>query len=69
MFCRDVSLIFDEVLFGAVSSESIQYMCEYGFPSGVGGGVATSCPLSWTAACLAVASAHSLPILPVCAFT
>ena len=28
--------MFDEVRFATVSSKAIQYMCEYGFPSGVG---------------------------------
>ena len=53
----------------AASSAAIQYMCENGFPSGVGGGTMTSCPWLCRAACLAMTSAHSLPITPVCAFT
>jgi len=43
----------------AASSAAAQYMCENGFPSGVGGGTMTSCLWSCRAACLAMTSAHS----------
>ena len=53
----------------AASSAATQYMCENGFPSGVGGGTMTSFPCLCRAACFTMTSAYLLPITPVCAFT